>query len=445
MRVLNLIEDKKRGREHPPAEIAWLVREFSAGRIPDYQMTAWLMAVCFQGLTATETEALTHAMAASGETLVLEGLRRPWLDKHSTGGVGDKLSLVIVPLLAAAGATVVKLSGRGLGHTGGTVDKLDSIPGFVTALSKDEILACARRAGGCLAAHSGSLVPADGKMYALRDVTATVDSIPLIAASIMSKKFASGAETIVLDVKVGEGGFLTRMEDARRLARTMVALAAGAGRRATAALTAMDEPIGLAVGNALEVEEACAVLRGEGPRDVRHLSVALAAEALYSSGLCSSPETGAQKAEGLLRSGAGLRALAEIVAAQGGDPAVVYGGGRLPTGRFSGDLRAAEAGTLARVSALAVGRAAVLLGAGRSRKGDPVDPGAGVVLRVKPGTAVGRDDRLATAYAGRPGRLAEGLSQLEQAFIWEQDPVARVSPRAAGEREGVLEIIRGPG
>jgi len=442
VRVLDLIDDKKRGREHSPAEIEWLVKGFAADEVPDYQMAAWLMAVRFQGMSPAETAALTKAMAESGETLNLEGLPRPWLDKHSTGGVGDKLTLVVVPILIAAGATCVKLSGRGLGHTGGTADKLESIPGFRTRLSAMEILESAARAGGCLAAHSASLVPADAKMYALRDATGTVDSLPLIAASIMSKKLACGAGTILLDVKVGRGALLPDRKKAAGLARTMVGLAARSGRRAVAVLTPMDQPVGLSVGNALEVEEALAVLRGEGPGDVRALSIALAAEGLHASGLAVSGTDGAEKAARMLDGGRALEAFARVVAVQGGDPGVVFSLAALPRSRLSAGLPASAGGTVAAVDALAVGQSSVLLGAGRSRKGEKVDPGAGVALRVRAGDRVAAGDLLGTVYAADSTRLRAGLARLQQAFVWAGSPPAADTPFRTADQ--VIEVIREP-
>jgi pyrimidine-nucleoside phosphorylase len=442
VRFLDLIDDKKRGREHSPAEIGWLVERYVCGDIPDYQMAAWLMAVRFRGLTAGETEALTQAMAGSGEQLNLDGLPRPWVDKHSTGGVGDKLSLIVVPMLVAAGATVVKLSGRGLGHTGGTIDKLESIPGFRTSLSTAELLDCVRRAGGCIAAHSTSLVPADGKIYALRDATSTVDSLPLIASSIMSKKLACGADTIVLDVKAGRGAFLEDRAQALELARAMVRIAAGAGRRAVAVLTAMDQPLGMAVGNSVEVEEACEVLRGDGPPDVRSLSIALAAEGLHASGLADSPAAAAALARRMLGRGKAMEKLEGMVSAQGGDPAALSRPGAMPRSPFSTVLRAPAAGTVAGVDALAAGQAAVLLGAGRSHKEEAVDAGAGIVFAVRKGDVLKAGDRLATVYAANAQRLEAGLARLNQAFSWAHE-TGEVHPPVAPSQDGlVLDVVR---
>ena len=301
MRPLDMIEAKKQGQEHEHAQIAALVAGLMNGEVPDYQMAAWLMAVRWRGLSRREAADLTEVLVNSGRTLDLlqAGLAPPFVDKHSTGGVGDKLSLIVVPLLMAAGATVVKLSGAGLGHTGGTIDKLASIPGFRVDLGLDEIVETARATGGCLAAQTADLVPADGIIYALRDATATVDSLPLIAASIMAKKLAAGAGTIVLDVKAGKGAFLPELEQAKELAALLVRLATAAGRQAVALLTAMDEPLGRAVGNAIEVNEALEVLRGGGPEDVRSLSLALAAEAMAAAALAPSTDRALETARQL--------------------------------------------------------------------------------------------------------------------------------------------------
>ncbi|MDP2872398.1 MAG: thymidine phosphorylase [Bacillota bacterium] len=438
MRMLDLIEHKKRGGEHATADIRALVEGYQAGDVPDYQMAAWLMAVRWRGMSLAETEALTWAMAESGERLDLSGLPRPWVDKHSTGGVGDKLTLIVVPLLVAAGATVIKLSGRGLGHTGGTVDKLGAIPGLRLFMETAELVECARRAGGCLAGHSSSLVPADGLIYALRDVTATVDSLPLIAASIMSKKLASGAETMVFDVKVGRGGLLRNLEEARALARTMLAIAERAGRRAVALLTAMDQPLGMAVGNALEVNEAVEVLRGGGPRDVRLLSVALAGAALWAAGAADSTAGGESEAAVLLDSGAGLRSFEGIIGAQGGDTAAALQPGGLHLRGPGHKVSAPAAGVIMDIDAHAVGMASVVLGAGRSRKGEDVDPGAGVQLHVRAGERVATGQPLATIYAAGQSRLQAGMERLACAFVLAGDNTGPSAAPGAVPAKGAL-------
>jgi len=431
MHPLAMIEAKKSGAEHSPAELAALIEGFVKCDVPDYQMAAWLMAVRWQGLTAREAVDLTGIMTASGKVLdpAATGLLPPYIDKHSTGGVGDKLSLIIVPILVAAGATVIKMSGRGLGHTGGTVDKLEAIPGFEAQLSLEQVMQCAREAGGCLAAQSRDMVPADGLLYELRDATATVDSLPLIAASIMSKKLASGAQHILLDVKVGRGAFMRSVGEAEELARLMVSIAEGAGRQAVAVLTAMDEPLGAAIGNGVEVNEALEVLRGGGPADVRELSISLAAHALHmasdqvAGGLGRERRQGLddakRRAQDLLDSGRALEALLRIIRQQGGDTAQLLAAGGLPVAPARLTLEAPRSGRVAWVDALAVGQAAVLLGAGRREKGEGVDPAAGILLEVRAGDEVVRGQPMAEALARDEARLDEAAPVLERAFGWD--------------------------
>jgi len=439
-----MIEAKKQGQEHDCAQIAALVAGLMTGEVPDYQMAAWLMAVRWRGLSRREAADLTDVLVKSGRTIDLlrAGLEPPFVDKHSTGGVGDKLSLVVVPLLMAAGATVVKLSGAGLGHTGGTVDKLASIPGFRVDLGIDEIVQIARATGGCLASQTADLVPADGLIYALRDATATVDSLPLIAASIMSKKLAAGAGTIVLDVKVGKGALLPRVEQGKELAALLVELAAGAGRQAVALLTAMDEPLGRTVGNAIEVNEALEVLRGGGPEDVRRLSLALAAEAMAAAVLVPSSGRALEVARRLLSSGQALERLLRLVKAQGGEPATLERGEGLRLAAQSAEVAAEADGDLVAVDARLVGQAAVALGAGRSRKGQTLDSGAGIRLLVQSGQRIERGQPLAVVYATGEARLAAGIELLRKAFVLSDDP----SPagQAAKPSGTVLQVIRAP-
>ncbi|HEV2150640.1 MAG TPA: thymidine phosphorylase, partial [Longimicrobiaceae bacterium] len=321
--VVALIDRKKRGGELTPEEIGFLLEGFVAKRIPDYQVSAWLMAVVWRGMTEAETLALTRAMVESGAALDWSGLDRPTVDKHSTGGVGDKTSLVLVPLMAAAGAAFVKMSGRGLGHTGGTLDKLEAIPGFRVSLGLEEMRAQVERIGCALVGQSPELVPADRDLYALRDVTGTVESVPLIAGSIMSKKLAGGARTLVLDVKWGAGAFMTTLEAARELADALVRIGEGAGRRTRAVLSPMEEPLGRAVGNALEVREAIDTLRGGGPPDLWELTVELGMHLLVLAGLAASESEAHARMAELRASGRAAEAFADLVEAQGGDPRVV--------------------------------------------------------------------------------------------------------------------------
>ncbi|MER3536208.1 MAG: thymidine phosphorylase, partial [Thermus sp.] len=337
MNPVLFIQAKRDGLSHTEEELRDFLLGYLKEEVPDYQVSAWLMAVFFRGMTEGETLALTRVMAFSGKVLDLSHLPHP-VDKHSSGGVGDKTTLVVAPLLAAAGCTVAKMSGRGLAHTGGTIDKLESVPGFRAELSEEEFLRLAERVGLVIASQSPTLAPLDGKLYALRDVTATVESLPLIASSIMSKKLAAGARTIVLDVKVGKGAFMKTLEEARLLARTMVGIGRGAGRRVRAVLSRMDAPLGRAVGNALEVREAIGALKGEGPLDLQDLALRLAMEALSAEGL---PVELARKA---LESGAALEKFQNFIEAQGGDPRVVEEPDRLPTAPQVTEVRAEEAG-----------------------------------------------------------------------------------------------------
>ncbi len=390
VRPVDIILHKRHGGEHDPAELRAFLQDYLSGDVPDYQVAAWLMAVCWRGMSDRETAGLTDVLARSGDVLDLADLPHT-VDKHSTGGVGDKTSLVLAPLLAAAGATVAKMSGRGLGHTGGTVDKLESIPGFRTALSQDAFLRQAREVGIVVAGQSRDLAPADGLLYALRDATGTVESLPLIASSIMSKKLAGGAESIVLDVKVGSGAFMKTPSEARGLAETMIAIGCHAGRNVRAVLSSMAQPLGRAVGNALEVREAITCLRGGGPEDLRELCLTLAEQVLDASGL----GTPRGRLEELLAGGHAYERFERWIAAQGGDVSALDEL-ELAPGREL--VRAGSGGVLAQLDALAVGRAANLLGAGRTRKGESVDAGVGVLLHAKIGDAVAAGDPVATLY-----------------------------------------------
>ncbi|HWG85422.1 MAG TPA: thymidine phosphorylase [Deinococcales bacterium] len=408
MTVPEIIERKREGREHTRAEIEALLLPYVRGEVPDYQVAAWLMAVFLRGMTPAETTALTEVMAASGEQLDLSGLPRT-VDKHSTGGVGDKTSLVLAPILAACGLTVAKMSGRGLAHTGGTIDKLESIPGWRSELSEEEFLRQAREVGLALVGQSRNLAPADGLLYALRDVTATVPSVPLIASSIMSKKLAAGSRTIVLDVKVGAGAFMPTLERARDLATAMVEIGTLAGRRVRAVLTDMEAPLGRMAGNALEVREAIDTLRGEGPDDLRELCLILAEEALLAEG--ASPQEARDLPAGALSSGRALAKLAAFVAAQGGDERFVREPDRLPRAPGRVEVTAPAGGYLERVDALAVGRAVLALGGGRERKGDPIDHAVGVELLAKPGDQVGAGQPLLAVHH-RDGRGLDAARNL---------------------------------
>jgi pyrimidine-nucleoside phosphorylase len=421
--AVSVIERKKRGEELTGEEIRFICQGLVDGSVPDYQVAAWLMAVYFRGMSDAETLALTLAMVESGATLEWRHLAAPTVDKHSTGGVGDKTSLVLVPLMAAVGLPFVKMSGRGLGHTGGTLDKLEAIPGFSVDLSIDQLREQIDRVGCALVGQSASLVPADGMLYALRDVTGTVDSLPLIASSIMSKKIAGGAGAIVLDVKYGSGAFMQERTEARELARAMVRIGVGAGRRVGAVLSSMEEPLGCAVGNALEVREAIETLRGEGPDDLRDLALELGTQLLLLAGEDSDAGAARARLEESYTSGAGLERLALLIEAQGGDPAVVSDTSLLPTAPFIGPLTAAADGWVERVDARTVAEAALALGAGRRQKKDQIDHAVGVVLVKKTGARVRKGEPLAEIHARTPEGMEEALRTLGRAYQVGAEPV----------------------
>jgi pyrimidine-nucleoside phosphorylase len=407
-----LIIRKRDGRPLEPEAIAALVAAYTAGEVPDYQMAAWLMAAFLRGLDGAETAALTRAMLHSGEVLDLSDLPGVKVDKHSTGGVGDKVSLVLAPLVAACGVPVPMVSGRGLGHTGGTLDKLEAIPGFRTGLSITEYRRVLARVGCVMIGQTEEIAPADRKLYALRDVTGTVESIPLIAASIMSKKLAEGIDALVLDVKSGRGAFMQAEADARRLAETLVGIGQAFGKPTVALLTGMDAPLGRAVGNWPETAEATRVLRGETPAggpvgDLLEVTLALAGEMLCFGGVAASPEAGQTKAREALDAGLAFEKWVELVEAQGGDLAVLDDPDARADSAPIAEIHAPEGaeGYVAGLDALALGRAAVALGAGRTRKEDPVDPTAGFVVNKTVGEAVEPGAVLVTVYAADPARL----------------------------------------
>jgi pyrimidine-nucleoside phosphorylase len=400
LRAYEIIHAKREGRAIPPDAIAALVDGFTRGEVPDYQMAAFCMAVFFRGMDDAEVRALTEAMLRSGDVLDLSDIPGAKVDKHSTGGVGDKVSLALAPLAAACGVKVPMISGRGLGHTGGTLDKLEAIPGFRVDLPVERYRALVRDVGACLIGQTERLAPADRKLYALRDVTATVESIPLIAGSIMSKKLAEGIDALVLDVKVGSGAFMKRIEDARALARTLAALGRGMGKRVTALLTSMDQPLGNAVGNALEVAEVVALLRGGGPADLREVTVALTAEMLVLGGVAPDVAAGRAAVEAAIADGRGLAKLEEIVTAQGGDAAAVRDPGRLPRAAGSYPVPAPAGGFVEAIDTEALGLAAVALGAGRARVEDRVDPAVGLAVHKKLGDPVERGEPLCVVFHG---------------------------------------------
>jgi thymidine phosphorylase len=421
--AVDVIRAKRDGQALSDAQIDWVVDAYTRGEVADEQMSALAMAILLRGMSTAEIARWTAAMIASGERLDLSAIPRPTADKHSTGGVGDKITLPLTPLVAACGAAVPQLSGRGLGHTGGTLDKLESIPGWRATLSNDEFRTQLREVGAVICAAGEGLAPADRKLYALRDVTGTVEAIPLIASSIMSKKIAEGTGALVLDVKVGSGAFMKDLDRARELARTMVDLGNASGVRTVALLTDMSTPLGRAVGNAVEVTESVEVLAGGGPPDVVELTLALAREMLDAAGL---PDADPAKA---LESGAAMDSWRAMIRAQGGDPDAA-----LPQARESELLRANRDGVVGAIDAYGIGVAAWRLGAGRARKEDPVSAGAGVLLRVRPGDAVRRGDALAELRTDDGSRLPAARELAAAAIVVGEaasDPVPLLIERVA--------------
>jgi pyrimidine-nucleoside phosphorylase len=416
MNPVEIIAKKRDGKTLTRDEINAFVQGFVRGDIPDYQAAAWLMAVVLRGMSYEETADFTLAIVNSGSRLDLSGIASFVADKHSTGGVGDKTTLVVAPVVAAAGLPVAKMSGRALGFTGGTLDKLESIRGFRADLTTEEFLAQVRQHGIVVAGQSKDLAPADGKLYALRDVTATVDSMPLIAASIMSKKIASGANGIVLDVKVGRGAFMETEERALELAQTMVRIGRSLGRRVTAVLSDMNQPLGLAVGNAVEVKEAIDALNGRGPKDFVEHSLAVGAQMLLLAGRVKMADEGTALLRAQIVSGAGFAKLKEMVAAQGGDTSYLSDPSRLPQARFIQPLPSPQTGFVASIDAREVGLTAALLGAGRKKKGDPVDYAVGVVLIHKVGSRIHAGQPLLTIHANSEEHLAEAQQRLLSAI-----------------------------
>jgi len=399
MNAYELIKKKRDGFELGRAEIDFLVNGFVDGRVPDYQMAAFLMAVYYKGMSTEECCELTLAMAQSGEIVDLSGIKGFHIDKHSTGGVGDKTTLVLGPLVAASGGIVAKMSGRELGHTGGTIDKLESIPGMQVELSKDQFVGIVNDIHVSLIAQTASLAPADRQIYALRNVTATVDSIPLIASSIMSKKIAAGTDGIVLDVKTGAGAFMQKYEDAVALAKTMVTIGERAGKKVVALITGMEQPLGFAIGNAIEVKEAIDTLSGSGPQDLVDLVLELGSLMLVTSGTVSSDATARRMLKTNLAQKKGLQKLAELIKAQGGNPGVIKNPDLLPQPATRIEINAGAAGFVEKIDALQVGLAAKILGAGRKIKTDPVDLSTGILLKKKVGDRVQKGEPLAIFYS----------------------------------------------
>jgi pyrimidine-nucleoside phosphorylase len=417
MLIASLIERKRDGNALSAAEWTELVDRYTAGHVPDYQMAAMLMAVLFRGMDSRELDAYTDALLRSGDRLKFDGYARPRVDKHSTGGVGDKTSLILVPLVASCGVAVPMMSGRGLGHTGGTVDKLESIPGFQTGLTLNQTERQVRELGCAMLRQTPQIAPADGRIYALRDVTATVESIPLIAASIMSKKLAEGLNGLVLDVKTGSGAFLPDLDRALALASTMIALGESRGCPTVALLTAMDRPLGRALGNALEIEETILSLEGKGPADLMEVTMALADEMLLLAGVAKRREDARAQLEKSLASGAALDMFGRLIEAQGGDRRIIEDPSLLPQARAVEVYRAPAGGTVTRVEPRRIGRAITELGGGRRALEDTVDPSVGFVITVKPGDTVSAGEPIASIFAQDSTGIEMGTRALDEALV----------------------------
>lgn len=434
MRMYDLIMKKRNGHELSEKEIRYMITEYTADRIPDYQMSAMMMAIYFQGMSEEETLYLTMAMAESGEMLDLSGIQGVKVDKHSTGGVGDKTSLALTPMVAACGVKIAKMSGRGLGHTGGTIDKLESFPGFSTGISTEEFIDHVNTIGISIMGQTKDLAPADKKLYALRDVTATVDQMSLIASSIMSKKLAAGADAIVLDVKTGSGAFMKTREDALALAKEMVQLGKNAGRKTIAVVSNMDQPLGNTVGNALEVREAIDTLNGNGPRDFTELVMTLGSYMLLAGGKADKKETARRMLRQVVEDGSALRKLAEFVKAQGGDESYVYEPEKLPCAKIRKELLAPVDGYIQKIVCDEVGICSLILGGGRETKESQIDLSVGIRLIQKVGKYVHKGDVLAEVFANDCQKLEEAMTRLQQAY--------HIGPDEAKEQNVILDVVK---
>lgn len=426
MRMSDLIVKKRDGQALTTEEIRYMIDGYSRGEIPDYQMSAMTMAICFRGMTPRETVDLTLAMRDSGDVLDLSGIKGVKVDKHSTGGVGDKTSLALTPIIAALGVPVAKMSGRGLGHTGGTIDKLECFDGFTTALSEEQFAGNVNTIGIAIAGQTANLAPADKKLYALRDVTATVDQMSLIASSIMSKKLASGSDAIVLDVKTGNGAFMKKLEDSRALAKEMVSIGTMAGKKTVAVITDMDQPLGRAVGNSLEVREAIDTLRGEGPADFKEVVFALGSQMLMLAGRAADEKEARALMEGVIEDGSALDKFAQFVRAQGGDAAPVYDTSLLPVAGKTLEVTAKESGYVHRILAEDIGIACMTLGGGRETKESAIDLSVGIILEKKNGDAVSDGEVLATIYGNDDAKMQAAYEKIAHAYEIAKEPAAFV-------------------
>ena len=422
MRMYDLIMKKRNGGILNREEIDYMITEYTVGRIPDYQMSAMMMAIYFQGMSPEETVALTMAMAHSGDVMDLRAIDGVKVDKHSTGGVGDKTSIALTPMVAACGVRIAKMSGRGLGHTGGTIDKLESFAGFTTEITAEHFVRQVNEIGVSIMGQTADIAPADKKLYALRDVTATVDNMSLIASSIMSKKLASGADAIVLDVKTGSGAFMKKEQDSFALAKEMVALGNMAGRKTIAVVSDMDQPLGNAVGNALEVEEAVATLRGEGPEDFTQLCMTLGTYMLIAGGAASDEQDAARKLKQVIEDGSALHKLAEFVRAQGGDSDAVYDTGFLPKAAIVEEIISAKGGYVSKIDCEEIGICSLLLGGGRETKESEIDLSVGLILHKKVGDYVSAGESLATVHANDRGKLNAAKERFLKAYHFSDAP-----------------------
>ena len=423
MRMYDLIMKKRNGGNLSREEIEYMIAEYTADRIPDYQMSAMMMAIYFQGMSAQETVALTMAMAHSGDMMDLSDIKGIKVDKHSTGGVGDKTSIALTPMVAACGVKIAKMSGRGLGHTGGTIDKLESFAGFTTGITAEHFIRQVNEIGVSIMGQTADIAPADKKLYALRDVTATVDNMSLIASSIMSKKLASGADAIVLDVKTGSGAFMKKEADSFALAKEMVTLGNMAGRKTIAVVSDMDQPLGRAVGNALEVEEAIATLRGEGPTDFTELCMTLGSYMLVAGDAASDEADARKRLHQVIEDGSALKKLAEFVQAQGGDPRAVYDTTLLPGASIVEDIISVQDGYVSKIDCDEIGICSLILGGGRETKDSVIDLSVGLVLHKKVGDPVAAGEPLATIYANDRDKLAAAKERFLNAYHFTDLPV----------------------
>lgn len=442
MRFYDLIIKKRDGQELTQEEINFMIKEYCEDRIPDYQMSAMLMAIYFQGMDINEIKYLTMAMVNSGKIIDLSSIPGIKVDKHSTGGVGDTTTLALAPMVAAAGVPVAKMSGRGLGHTGGTIDKLESIEGFKTELNLNKFIDIVKKVGASIISPTSDLAPADKKLYALRDVTGTIESIPLIVGSIMSKKLAAGADAIVLDVTTGSGAFMQEYKDALKLGKIMVDIGLELGKETVAVLSNMDEPLGFAIGNSLEVKEAVEVLKDKGPEDLRNLCLVLGAHMLKLGGTAKNYEEGRNRLGKILKEGTGFNKFKEMIAAQGGDPEIIDKPELLPLAKHCSKIKADISGYIQKIDSRLIGECAMLLGAGREKKESEIDLSVGIILKKKVGSKVNINEDLAEVYYNDSEKLKEAKNKLFSSFvIGNKEPQKLPLILATISKEGVKEFI----